>query len=241
MHLHGRTALLTGASQGLGLALAFALARRGARLALVARREAPLHAAVRALRDEGFEAHALVGDVGDKLHAHRIAGAAAALLGPVDLLVHNASTLGPVPLRPLLDTDCESLDEALAVNVVGPFRLTKIVAGSMALRGDGTVLFVSSDAAVEAYPTWGAYGLSKAAADHMARIWAAELQGTNVTVASLDPGEMDTALHAAAMPDADRSALARPDAVARAIVDALADGRITTGARHTLSQLAVSR
>ena len=95
----------------------------------------------------GGEAHALAADVGDKETIHRLAGAAAALVGPVDLLVHNASTLGPMPLPLLLDTDCEDLERVLAVNLVGPFRLTKAVAGSMALRGGGLVLHVSSDAA----------------------------------------------------------------------------------------------
>src|SRR4029077_18551738 len=118
------------------------------------------------IKESGGEAHALAEDVGDKGAIHRIAGAASALVGPIDLLVHNASTLGPVPLRLLLDTDCEDLERALAVNLVGPFRLTKAIAGGMALRGRGVVVHVSSDAATSAYPRWGAYGVSKAALLH---------------------------------------------------------------------------
>jgi len=167
------------------------------------------------VRAAGGEAHALPGDVADKRDAHRLAGAAAALVGPLDVVVHNASTLGHVPLLPLLETDCEDLERVLAVNLVGPFRLTKIVAGAMAVRGRGLVVHVSSDAAVAAYPTWGAYGVSKAAQDHLGRILAAELEGTGVRVVSVDPGEMNTRMHADALPDADPAALADPDEVAR--------------------------
>src|SRR5262249_15806668 len=118
----------------------------------------------------------------------------------------------------LLDTDCEDLARVLEVNLVGPFRLTKIVVGAMALRGRGLVVHVSSDAAVAAYPGWGAYGTSKAALDHLSRILASELGGTGISVFSLDPGDMDTKMHADAMPDADRSALERPSVVARKMV-----------------------
>src|SRR5262249_48790048 len=114
-----------------------------------------------------------------------------------------------------LDTDCEDLERALAVNLAGPFRLTKILAGAMALRGGGLVVQVSSDAAVLPYPRWGAYAASKAAAGFLVRGFAAELDGTGVKFLSVDPGEMDTAMHADAMPDADRSTLANPGDVAR--------------------------
>jgi NAD(P)-dependent dehydrogenase (short-subunit alcohol dehydrogenase family) len=185
---------------------------------LVARSREDVERTVAEIRGAGGEAHALVGDVGDKEQVHPLAGAAAALVGPVDLLVHNASTLGPTPLRLLLDTDCEDLERVLTVNLVGPFRLTKVLAGSMALRGEGLVVHVSSDAAVNAYPAWGAYGVSKAALDHLGRIWAAELEGTGVRFLTVDPGEMDTRMHADAMPEADRAGLADPAAVAAKVV-----------------------
>src|SRR5439155_17254231 len=135
-------------------------------------------------------------------------GTAAALVGEVDVVVHDASTLGAVPLRLLADTACEDLEQVLAVNLVGPFRLTKALVGPMILRGGGLVVHVSSDAAVNAYPHWGAYGASKAALDHMGRTWAAELGGTGVRFLAIDPGEMDTDMHAAAIPEADRALLA---------------------------------
>ena len=217
MDIRGTAALITGGSQGLGAALGRELARRGARVVLVARHEPALRGVVEDIRATGGEAHALVADVGDKEAIYPLAGAAAALVGPIDLLVHNASTLGPTPLPLLLDTPCEDLERVLAVNVVGPFRLTKALAGSMALRGRGLVLHVSSDASVAAYPRWGAYGVSKAALDHLARIWAEELKESGVRFLTVDPGEMDTVMHAEAMPEADRGTLARPADVAARI------------------------
>jgi NAD(P)-dependent dehydrogenase (short-subunit alcohol dehydrogenase family) len=241
MQVRGAAAMVTGGSQGLGAALGRALAREGARVVLVARGRAELERAAGEIREAGGQAHALAGDVGDKEDIHRLAGAAAALVGPLDLLVHNASTLGPTPLRPLLDTDCEDLERVLAVNLVGPFRLTKAVLGSMALRGSGLVLQVSSDAAVSPYPAWGPYGVSKAALDHLGRIWAAELEGTGVRVLTVDPGEMDTEMHAQAMPEADRSGLARPEAVAETILHMIrAADSIPSGARLETSAWAAS-
>jgi NAD(P)-dependent dehydrogenase (short-subunit alcohol dehydrogenase family) len=216
--LRGLATLVTGGSRGLGRALGEALAQAGARVVLVARDRAALDPVVAAIRARGGQAHGVVADVAAQDSAFAIAGQAAALVGPVDLLINNASTLGPTPLRLLLDTDCEDLVRALAVNLVGPFRLTKAVAGSMVLRGRGTIVNISSDAAVEAYERWGAYGASKAALDHLTRIWAAELAGTGVRVLSVDPGEMNTRMHADAVPDADRASLADPDRVAARIV-----------------------
>ncbi len=219
--LQGKSAVVTGGSRGLGRALGLALARAGARPVLVARHAEALRSVVAEIGAAGGEAHAVVADVADKDAAAAIAGQAAALVGPVDILINNASTLGPVPLRLLLDTDCEELSRALAVNVVGPFRLTKAIAGSMVLRGAGTVVNVTSDAATQAYPTWGAYGASKAALQQLGRIWAAELEGSGVRFLTVDPGEMDTVMHAEAMPDADRTQLADPARVAQTILQSI--------------------
>jgi NAD(P)-dependent dehydrogenase (short-subunit alcohol dehydrogenase family) len=233
MTMHGKTVLITGASRGLGRALALAFARKGARLALVARgRRALEEVAAEARRAGATEVVALAADVGEKEAIHRIAGEAQALVGPIDVLVHDASTLGPTPLVLLLDTACEDLTRTLEVNVVGSFRLTKAIAGPMVLRGAGVIVHVSSDAAVEAYPRWGAYGVSKAALDHLARSFAVELEGTGVRVLTVDPGEMDTAMHRAAVPDADPRTLADPADVAAAILELLEDeARAPHGAR----------
>jgi NAD(P)-dependent dehydrogenase (short-subunit alcohol dehydrogenase family) len=211
--------------------LALDLGRRGARLALVARGKDALERVVADVRSSGGEAHAIAADVGDKAAAYAIAGSAAALVGPIDVVVHNASRLGPTPLRLLGDTACEDLQAVFEVNVVGPFRLTKALVGPMALRGRGLVVSLSSDAAVSAYPRWGPYGASKAAADHLSRIWAAELDGTGVRFISVDPGDMDTEMHASAVPDADRATLARPEDVAARIADMLEDETLANGAR----------
>lgn len=218
MEIEGKGVLITGASEGLGAELARAFAREGARVVLFARRKERLDPLVEAIRRDGGKAWAITGDIGDKRAVHPLAATAAELTGGIDILVNNASTLGPTPLRLLLDTECEDLERVLQVNLVGPFRLTKLLAGPMALRGRGLVLQISSDAAVESYPRWGAYGVSKAAADHLQRIFGAELEEAGVRFLSLDPGEMDTRMHADAMPDADPASLRRPEAVAQAIL-----------------------
>jgi short-subunit dehydrogenase len=131
-----------------------------------------------------------------------------------------------VPLRLALDTDCEDLERALAVNVVGPFRLTKAIAGSMALRGTGAIVAISSDAATNAYPRWGAYGASKAAFDHLSRVLAAELEAAGVRVWVIDPGEMDTEMHRDAFgADHDPSVLQKPRDVAERIVATIANDK----------------
>lgn len=229
MSFEGTSVLITGGSRGLGAALAERLLQRGARVAIVARGEHELERTVGRLRGFG-EVHGLRHDIADKQQTHALAGEAAALLGPIDLLVHNASTLGRVPLELLLDTDCEDFARVLETNVIGPFRLSKVVAGSMALRRTGTVVHISSDAAVEAYPRWGAYGVSKAAFDHLARSFAVELAEHGVRVLAFDPGEMDTRMHADAVPEADPSTLARPLDVAARLVNLL-ERPFETGSR----------
>jgi NAD(P)-dependent dehydrogenase (short-subunit alcohol dehydrogenase family) len=183
---------VTGGTSGLGLALLRDLHRQGARVAFVAR-----------------IALQIVGE-----------------LGGLDVLVNNASDLGPTPLALLGDTACEDLERALATNLVGPFRLTKALLGALAAsarEGRGAVVLnVSSDAATNAYPTWGAYGTSKAALAHLSRIWDAELAAEGVRFLSLDPGDMDTPMHALAVPDADPATLKRPDTAAREFLNAIA-------------------
>jgi len=224
-------ALVTGGSRGLGRELGLALARAGRPVVLVAREAGSLERVVAEIRARGGRAHGIAADIADKDAVTSIVGRAGALVGPIDLVVNNASALGPVPLRLLLDTDCEDLEHALRVNLVGPFRLTKALAGPMVLRGRGTIVNISSDAAIEAYPRWGAYGASKAALDHLGRIWAAELEGTGVRVVTVDPGEMNTRMHADAMPEADVDALADPARVAARIVALLEAGDLPKGGR----------
>lgn len=236
MKISGTSALVTGASRGLGRAVATALAAKGARVVLSARSGPELEQVAAAIRRAGGEAHAVVSDISRKDDIYPLAGTAAALVGPIDLLIHNASQLGPTPLRLLLDTECEQLSAVLEANLVGPFRLSRVIAGSMALRQRGTIVHVSSDASVNAYARWGAYSVSKAGLDQLSRVWAEELSDHGVRVLSVDPGEMDTVMHAQAMPDADRARLARPEAVAERLIRLLEDETVPSGSRVVLPE-----
>jgi NAD(P)-dependent dehydrogenase (short-subunit alcohol dehydrogenase family) len=221
-----RTALrvaVTGGTSGLGLALVEAFAARGDAVAFVARSADAVAKVARQV--EG--SHGIVGDVSRKEDAHAIALQVGAALGGLDVLINNASSLGPVPLALLADTECEDFEAALATNLLGPFRLTKALLGLLAAAareggatGTRSLVFnVSSDAAVTPYAGWGAYGASKAALAHLSRIWNEELRPHGVAVLAADPGDMDTPLHALAVPEADPATLKRPRDAAREIVE----------------------
>jgi NAD(P)-dependent dehydrogenase (short-subunit alcohol dehydrogenase family) len=218
--LKGLRVAVTGGTSGLGLALVQRLTAEGARVAFVARTASAVERTA-----DATGAHGIVGDVGLKDDIHPIALQVTGSLGGLDVLINNASSLGPVPLALLADTDCEALEAALAVNLVGAFRLTKALFGALAASArDGRgalVINISSDAAVNAYPSWGAYGASKAALAHLTAIWAEEAKADGVHFLAIDPGDMDTPLHALAVPDADRSTLKRPEEAAAEIMAAL--------------------
>jgi NAD(P)-dependent dehydrogenase (short-subunit alcohol dehydrogenase family) len=213
---------VTGGTSGLGLALVRELVARGAEVAFVARRSEVVERVVR----EHPRAHGIAGDVSKKEQIHPIAIQIAGILGGLEVLINNASDLGPVPLALLADTDCEDLERVFATNLLGPFRLTKALLGALASsarEGRGAlVVNISSDAAVTPYPRWGAYGASKAALHHLGRIWNEELTGEGIAVLSHDPGDMDTPLHALAVPDADPAELRRPEVAARELADEIA-------------------
>jgi NAD(P)-dependent dehydrogenase (short-subunit alcohol dehydrogenase family) len=221
--LAGLRVAVTGGTSGLGLALVRQLQQAGAKVAFVARD------AGRVFRVEQRFAgtHGIVGDVSRQEAAHPLAMQVTTALGGLDVLINNASTLGPVPLAPLADTECEDFEAALATNVLGPFRLTKALLGSLAASarqgGAALVVNISSDAAVSAYANWGAYGASKAALAHMSHIWDEELREHGVRVITHDPGDMDTPMHAQALPDADRSALKSPALAAAELLDRIAE------------------
>jgi NAD(P)-dependent dehydrogenase (short-subunit alcohol dehydrogenase family) len=218
----GLRVAITGGTSGLGLALVQELLDRGSQIAFVARgREG-----VERILHEHPSAHGIVGDVSKKDDIHAIAIQIAGVLGGVDVLINNASDLGPAQLELLADTECEDLERALATNVLGPFRLTKTLLGSLAAsareRGAALVVNISTDATINAYPRWGAYGASKAALHHLTSIWNEELAAEGIRFLSFDPGDMDTPLHAIAVPDADRSELKRPEAAARELASTIA-------------------
>ena len=213
---------ITGGTAGLGLALVREFSRRGAAIAFVARGRERLELVAREIPG----AHGIIGDLARKEDLHPIALQVTGRLGGLDVLINTASSLGPVPLALLADTECEQLELALATNLMGPFRLTRALLGALsasARQGRGAVILnLTSDAAFNPYPQWGAYGASKAALLHLSRIWDAELAGEGVRVLARDPGDMDTELHAIALPDSDRTNLKRPETAARELADAIA-------------------
>ena len=218
--VEGLRVAVTGGTSGLGLALVRQLTDQGARVAFVARSSESVGRVAAETGSVG-----IVGDVGDKDAIYRIALQITGNLGGLDVLINNASSLGPTPLALLADTECEELEEALAVNLVGPFRLTKALYGALAAsareqRG-AVVVNISSDAAITAYPEWGAYGASKAALRHLTAIWHEESDPLGVRFLSIDPGDMDTPLHALAVPDADTSTLKRPEQSATEVIAAI--------------------
>src|SRR3974390_3300731 len=214
---------VSGGRSGLGLALVRMLLDRGARVSFRARNRDRVERLMR----EKSEARGITGDVSQKADIYSIAIQILGEFGGLDILINNASSLGPVPLAPLADTNCEDFELALQTNVLGPFRLTKALLGALAASaregGRPLVVNISSDAAINAYPNWGAYGASKAALHQMSGIWNAELASQGIQVISWDPGDMDTPLHAVAVPDAEPTMLKRPEDAARELIAKIAD------------------
>jgi NAD(P)-dependent dehydrogenase (short-subunit alcohol dehydrogenase family) len=210
--------LITGASRGLGAALAREWAARGARLLLTARGETALCAIVDELTRSTDVLFGAI-DVTDDHAMREFIAKGLRQFGRIDVLVNNASTLGGSPMPRLAQLTPAALFEVMETNVRAPLALAQYVLPHMQGRGSGAIVNVSSDAAVNAYPGWGAYGTSKAALEHLSRILAAELDGTGITTLVLDPGNMDTQMHRDAEPGEDLSSLPKPEDVAPAFVD----------------------
>ncbi|HTU82119.1 MAG TPA: SDR family oxidoreductase [Candidatus Acidoferrales bacterium] len=216
----GRVAIVTGGSRGLGKALATELLMRGVRTIVDGRDAQTLEGAARDLRAFG-EVLAIAGDVADPEHARALV-AAAATFGRLDLLVNNASTLGPLPLAPVGRLSLASLRRTFDVNLLGPIHLIGLALPLMRRSDAAAIVNVTSDAAVEPYPCWGGYGASKAALEHVSRVLAAELGESPIRVLAIDPGDMNTQLHRDAIPDADPAELRDPRDCARALLEAIA-------------------
>lgn len=210
-------ALVTGASQGLGLHIARQYAQRNLALILTARHSRPLEAAARELANL-TQVIAIPGDVADSEHAHRLVQTGLQRFGHIDVLINNASELGPSPLPELQDLPAAEFERILRVNVVAPLELIQLVLPGMRANKSGLIVNVTSDAGVQAYRTWGGYGSSKAGLEHLSRVLATELEGSGIRVYVVDPGDMDTAMHRAAEPGVDLSHLPTPDKVAPAFV-----------------------
>ena len=218
--------MITGASRGLGYETAELLARRGARLAIVARRSEPLESASARLR-EFTDVASIAADVSEE--AERIVGATIARFGPIDILINNASDLGPSPMPALDSLPWDVFERILRVNAIAPLHLAQLVLPSMRKRRSGTIVNITSDAGVNAYPGWGGYGGSKAALEHLSRTLIAELEGTGVRVLLVDPGDMNTEMHQLAEPGVDLWHLPHPKEIAPAIIALLEDDAFAAG------------
>jgi NAD(P)-dependent dehydrogenase (short-subunit alcohol dehydrogenase family) len=223
---------ITGGTSGLGRALVQELSERGADVAFIARDAARVARVAR----EVPGTLGISGDVADSAAIHRLALQILGWRGGLDALVNNASSLGPVPLVPLADTPCEAFEAAVATNLLGPFRLTRALLGALAAsarEGRGAVVVnVTSDAAVTPYANWGAYGASKVALLQMTRIWGEECAALGVRFLAIDPGDMDTPLHALALPDADRTTLRTAANAARDVANAIEREVVRTADRR---------
>ena len=238
-----RTAIVTGASRGLGLALARALAERGWRLVVDARGAAALEAArgelAAAARDAARERSAaaatsviaVAGDIADEAHRREVVAAAGER---IDLVVNNASLLGPSPLPPVAELAPVDLEEILRANVIGPLGLIRLALPR--IPEGGRILNVTSDAAVEPYEGWGGYGASKAALEQLTRILAAERP--DLRVYAVDPGDMRTQMHQDAFPGEDISDRPPPEESVPGLL-ALIEGELPSG-RYAARELSPS-
>jgi NAD(P)-dependent dehydrogenase (short-subunit alcohol dehydrogenase family) len=230
------TALITGASRGLGREIALALAARHWSLVIDARTESTLRTTARELRAAGADSlDAIPGSVADPDHRAALADAVERH-GECRLLVNNASLLGPSPLPTLAELPIDALEQVYAVNVVAPIALTQALLPTLT-RSHGRILNISSDAAVEPYDHWGGYGSSKAALDQATAILAAERP--DLLVYALDPGDMRTQMHQDAFPGEDISDRPRPVTVVPAVL-ALIDETLPSG-RYRASDLLADR
>jgi NAD(P)-dependent dehydrogenase (short-subunit alcohol dehydrogenase family) len=200
-----KTALVTGASRGLGEVVATFLARSGYDLVLTARGQADLTEVATRLSKTGRRVITRAGDVNDAAHRARLVEAADEL-GGLDVLVNNASDLGPSPMPALADYPLDALEHVLRTNVIAPVALVQDLRSKLS---GGLVVNITSDAAVGGYEGWGGYGASKAALELVSRTLAAELD--DIAVVTVDPGDMRTQMHQAAFPGQDISDRPLPD------------------------------
>jgi NAD(P)-dependent dehydrogenase (short-subunit alcohol dehydrogenase family) len=218
----GHVAIVTGGSRGLGKALARELLSKGLTVIIDARNPASLSEAASGLCDAGQNLITIAGDVADPAHVHALVDAAKRA-GRLDLLVNNASTLGQTPLPRIDRLDRDTFRTLFDVNVFAPIHLIQHALPLMQRSELSTIVNITSDAGVEAYATWGGYGATKAALEHVSRVLAAELEGSSTRVLVFDPGDMNTDMHRDAIPDANPAELRDPADSARALLRAISE------------------
>lgn len=219
--LQGKYALITGASQGLGRQLAVDFARAGAAgISIVARSVELLNQVRKDIHEIAPKIQVLV--IGADLTKHEdiervVATTLCEFNGRIDILVNNASSIGPSPMPYLLDYPLEDFRNVISTNLIAPFLLIKKALPAMIENG-GSIINVTSDAGVNGYPGWGAYGISKFGIEGMSQTWAAELEDSGVRVNWVDPGDMNTAMHRAAEPEEDPTQWANPADVTQVFI-----------------------
>lgn len=211
-YMKEKVVMITGASKGLGKALTLAFAKEGAKLAICARSEENLLKVKEAAQSLGAKVLAVTADISLPRDVERFVAMAEAAFGHIDVLINNASILGPSPMPLLLDYPEEDFSEVLRVNAVSPFLVTRRAIPGMLERNKGSVINVTSEAGHTGFAGWGAYGISKFAVEGLTQTWADELSETNVRVNMVDPGEMNTEMHQLAVPNCDYP-LAEPEDV----------------------------
>ena len=210
--MNKKVVMITGASKGLGRALTLAFAKEGARLAICSRSQESLRIVKERAEKLGAEVLAVTADISKSRDVERFIAMTEEAFGQIDVLINNASILGPSPIPMLLDYPEEDFAEVLQVNAVSPFLVTRRVIPGMLERNEGSIINVTSEAGHTGYAGWGAYGISKFAVEGLTKTWADELSETNVRVNMVDPGEMDTDMHQLAVPNCDYP-LAKPEDV----------------------------
>jgi NAD(P)-dependent dehydrogenase (short-subunit alcohol dehydrogenase family) len=210
--MNNKVVMITGASRGLGKALAIAFAKQGEDLAICARNLEKLMEVKREAESYGVRVLAVQADIADIRDVEKFVAMTESEFGRIDVLINNASILGPSPMPLLLDYPEDDFMEVMKVNIFGTFLVTRRVLPGMLQRNEGSIINVTSEAGATGFAGWGAYGISKFGVEGLTETWADELRETNIRVNMVDPGEMDTEMHALAVPDCDYT-LANPNEI----------------------------
>lgn len=211
MHLRDKVALITGASRGLGRALALRFADEGAHLAICARKENEILEVAEQVKTRGRQVIAMSADIGRKADVEQLVSETIKKFGRIDMLVNNAGILGP--RVELLQYPDDAWEEVLRINLTGTFLITQAVARHMVERGQGSIINISSGVGVEGRARWGAYSVSKFGVEALTQIWASELRQHNVRVNIVNPGSVATQMRREAYPEEDQSRLPKPEEV----------------------------
>jgi NAD(P)-dependent dehydrogenase (short-subunit alcohol dehydrogenase family) len=226
--LSGKVALVTGGSRGIGKAIAAAYASEGARVYICARNQESIARSVAEIRDQGGEAHGMSGDIGNPEDVNRIAQGAIARYGVIDVLVNNASMLGP--RLPIADYPLNAWEEVLRVNVTGVFLMTQRVLRLMMPQRNGSIINISSGVGRVGRPRWGAYAVSKFGVEGFTQMLAEEVKDFGIRANAVNPGPTRTEMRAAAYPDEDPLTLPAPEEIAPVFVYLASDAsRAVTG------------